>query len=194
MKTSDAGIKFISDQEAFVDHVYFDQAGAATIGFGHVLKMGDSIHLTLDEALALLKVDVGSAEAAVSRLVTTPILQCQFDALVSFTFNVGAGALSTSALLYRMNVRDFRRAADEFLKWDHITLRGQLVESAGLKRRRVLEQEMFLSGLIAVPEPSAPEAPITINDAPPVLPDEGQPTAPEDLPPVEDWKPLGPKT
>jgi lysozyme len=177
MKTSDRGLVFIASQEGFVDHVYHDVANIATIGFGHVLHMGDPIHVTRDQALELLRHDVGIAEAAVNSMVKVPLNQNQFDALVDFTFNDGTGALHTSALLHLINLGAFQTAADEFEKWDHANVNGKMVEIAGLRNRRLLERAMFLAAPVEDP-------PVVMADAPPVLPDEGQPTPPEDLPPV----------
>src|SRR2546427_12829717 len=79
---------------------YPDAAGFPTIGYGHKLKDGEGYD-AIDEAQAtsLLAADVRDAEDAVNSLVSVDISQAQFDALVSFTFNVGAGALRRSTLL-----------------------------------------------------------------------------------------------
>jgi lysozyme len=182
MKTSDGGVKFIASQEGFVPHVYLDQASIPTIGYGHVMRPGDPTTVTVDQALAMLHTDVGYAEEAVNLLVRVPLSQNAFDALVSFTFNVGTGSLSTSALLHLLNQGRSDQAADEFLKWDHIMVRGRLVVSDGLKQRRTLERIMFLTPdpVVSVGPPIAP------NDAPPVMPDDAQHTTPDELPPTDE--------
>ena len=176
---SSDGLKFIAGQEGFVSHVYRDIAGVPTIGYGHVLKMGDPVNVTQDQALEMLRHDVASAESAVNALIKVDLNQNQADALLSFTYNLGSGALATSALLHFINLSCFATAADEFPKWCHARVNGEMVVVAGLLKRRQLERALFLSTAVEIPPPGP--LPITINDAPPVLPDEGQPTPPEDL-------------
>jgi lysozyme len=177
MKASDLCLHFIAGQEGFRASAYFDVAGVWTVGYGHVVRHGDPIDVTQDQALAILRHDMAAAESAVNADVRVSLTQHQFDALVSFTFNAGTGALAISGLLVDLNKGDIQAAADQFLVWDHARVAGQLVEVEGLKRRRTAERTMFLT-------PDAVVAPVTIADAPPVLPDEGQPTEPGDLPPA----------
>ena len=171
MKVDQAGLDFIAAQESFVGHVYYDIAGVPTIGFGHVLKMGDPIVVTRDQALAILQHDVASAEAAVNADVKASLSQNQFNALVDFTFNCGTGALATSALLVFVNQGNFEAAAGEFIKWCHARVNGRFVEVEGLKRRRLAEAAMFSA---------APPPPVV---AEPVIPGEVDiATRPGDLP------------
>jgi lysozyme len=179
MKTSDAGLKFIEGQEGYRSSVYRDIAGVPTIGFGHVLKMGDPVTVTKEQAMDLLRHDVASAESAINSMVKVDLNQNQFDALVDFTFNAGNGALATSAMLHFINLGAFLTAADEFPKWCHARVNGEMVVVSDLLKRRQLERALFLSTAVEIPPPGP--LPITINDAPPVLPDEGQPTPPGDL-------------
>jgi GH24 family phage-related lysozyme (muramidase) len=143
MKTSDAGLSFIAQQESFVGHVYLDIAHIPTIGYGHVLKHGDPTSVTEAEAFAMLRNDVATAEAYVATAVRVPLSQAQFDALVSFAFNLGGGALISSRLIRLINNVDFAGAAAEFVRWDHARIHGQMVEVAGLKSRRLAEAAMF---------------------------------------------------
>jgi lysozyme len=182
MKASNACLEFIAAQEGFRADAYFDVAGVWTIGFGHVIRYGDPISATRDQALVILRHDMASAESAVNADVRVVLSQRQFDALVSFAFNAGTGALAISTLLGDLNKGDYAAAADQFLVWDHARVNGQLVEVEGLKRRRVAERAMFLTPDAAGGVET--QAPVTIADAPPVLPDEGQPTPPGDLPPT----------
>lgn len=112
-----------------------------TIGVGHTggVQPGDVI--THEEAMAFLADDVQSAEKCVTRCVKVAITQAQFDALVSFVFNVGCGAFSGSTLLKKLNAEDEEGAANEFLKWDKAG--GRVM--AGLAKRREAEREMFLA-------------------------------------------------
>jgi lysozyme len=179
MKTSEAGLKFIAAQEGFVGHRYLDVAGIPTIGYGHVIRLGDPISVTEPQAMEMLRHDVASAESAIVSLVKVDLNQNQVDSLCSFVFNLGSGALATSAMLHFINLGAFLTAADEFPKWCHARVNGEMVVVSDLLKRRQLERAMFLSTAVEIPPPGP--LPITINDAPPVLPDEGQPTPPEDL-------------
>lgn len=142
MKTSENGIKFIEGFEGFSATVYPDVGGRNTVGFGHLIKPGETFDtITQDQASALLGQDLLVAENAVNNLVTVTLNQNQFDALVDFTYNLGAGNLRTSHLLAAVNNSDFVTAASEFPKWDHCG--GVVCE--GLLRRRQAESDLFSS-------------------------------------------------
>lgn len=88
-----------------------------------------------------LREDVKKFASSVDALVTVPLKQCQYDALVSFVYNLGATNFRKSTLLKKLNAKDYKGAADEFLRW---VSPGSSVE-AGLRRRRTAERAMFLS-------------------------------------------------
>ena len=115
-----------------------------TIGYGHT---GPDVHpgltITQEQAEELLMQDVKKAAAAVNAKVTGDITQEEFDALVDFVFNVGAGNFAASTLLKKVNAGDIHGAAAEFEKWDMAGGKHM----AGLLRRRHAEAEEFLSGL-----------------------------------------------
>ena len=115
-----------------------------TIGYGHT---GPDVHpgltITQEQAEELLMQDVKKAAAAVNAKVTGDITQEEFDALVDFVFNVGAGNFAASTLLKKVNSGDIHGAAAEFEKWDMAAGKHM----AGLLRRRHAESEEFLSGL-----------------------------------------------
>ena len=94
-----------------------------------------------DEAEALLAADLKTAESGVSRLVSVPLAQNQFDALVSFAYNLGAASLMSSTLLRKLNAGDYNDAADELPRW--VYAGGRVLP--GLVRRRNAEQRLFLS-------------------------------------------------
>ncbi len=146
MKTSDAGINFIAQHEGFVPTIYNDAGGLPTIGFGHLLLEGEEYKfrngITREQGKELLKQDVAEAERAVTRLIDVPLTQNQFDALVSFTFNIGGGNLQKSTLRKKLNAGDINGAADEFLRW--IRAGGRVLR--GLQRRRAGERKLFLNG------------------------------------------------
>jgi len=147
LKVSDKGIKLIQDFEGCSLVPYQDIVGKWTIGYGHLIKPDDDFDapLTHGQAVALLCDDLEKFESWVLGAVTADINQSQFDALVSFTFNLGPGALQKSTLLRKLNAGDYQGAADEFPKW----CKAGGKEVAGLLRRRKAEREMFLSEVTA---------------------------------------------
>lgn len=140
---SDAGIEALKQREGFSPVVYTDSAGYKTIGYGHKLGLGESYSSGISdvEATMLLRSDVSRAEDAVNSLVSVPLTQNQFDALVSFTFNVGAGALRKSSLLSVLNSGNYQAAAQQFGRWKYAG--GKAV--AGLANRRASESAQFLA-------------------------------------------------
>lgn len=140
MKTSQRGIDLIRQFEGERLSAYLCPAGIPTIGVGHT---GPDVHMgtriTAAQSEALLKQDLAKFETGVEKLVTHPITQDQFDALVSFSFNLGLGALKGSTLLKKLNAGDFQGASNEFSKW--VNAGGQRL--AGLVRRRAAEQMLF---------------------------------------------------
>ncbi len=135
------GLNLIKDFEGLRLNSYRDAVGVWTIGYGHTGTAGPGQQITNAQATALLREDVATFENAVTRAVRVPITENQFAALVSFTYNVGSGALNSSTLLRRLNAGDTLGAADEFLRWNRAG--GQVL--AGLTRRRVAERNLFLS-------------------------------------------------
>lgn len=149
MKTSAAGVKFIADFEGFVNGVEPDPVGYCTAYYGHLVRYGpctaaDRARYPAIGATAGLKylaLDLQPYEAAVNRNVKVPLTQGMFDALASFTFNEGTGALAGSTLLRKLNAKDYVGAAGEFAKWNKAG--GHVL--AGLTRRRAAERKLFLS-------------------------------------------------
>ncbi|QIB82835.1 lysozyme [Enterobacter sp. T2] len=146
MQTSEKGIALIKQFEGCKLTAYQDSVGVWTIGYGwtqHVDGKPIRAGMTIKQETAerLLKTGLVSYESDVSRLVKVGLTQGQFDALVSFTYNLGARSLSTSTLLRKLNVGDYAGAADEFLSWNKAG--GKVLN--GLTRRREAERALFLS-------------------------------------------------
>lgn len=110
-----------------------------TIGWGHTagVRMGDTC--TQEEADAWFAEDVVRFEQAVNAAVTVPLTQNEFDALVSFAYNVGVGAFRGSTLVRLLNNSDYEGAEKQFLRWTKQA--GN--ELAGLVRRRNAERDLF---------------------------------------------------
>lgn len=143
MQTGREGIELIKGFEGLRLSKYQDIVGKWTIGYGHLILPSESFPnpLTEKQAEDLLRKDLATSEAGVTRLVKVKLSQQQFDALVSFTFNLGVGNLQSSTLLKRLNAGDYSGAADELLRWN----KAGGKEFAGLTRRRAAERKLFLS-------------------------------------------------
>lgn len=141
MELSAAGLQLIERSEGFSSNEYNDVAGIPTIGYGHRILPGESFPngITQAQAEAILANDVRTAEAAVQRLVTAPLTQGQYDALVDFTYNLGSGNLASSTLLKDLNAGNYDAAANQILLWDHA---GGKVQP-GLQARRQAEFDLF---------------------------------------------------
>lgn len=141
MILSAVGRKLIQSFEKCVLVSYPDQHGVWTIGCGHTGPyIGPGMVCNQDQADNWFAADVLTAVQGVWRTIMAPITQNQFDALVSFTFNVGAGSEAHSALCRMVNAGDLIDAADQFLVWNHV----DGVVNAGLTRRRAAERALFL--------------------------------------------------
>lgn len=144
MRISDAGLELIIRFEGLRLEAYKDPVGIWTIGCGHTgPDVRSGLKISRARAMQLLREDVREAEDAVNRLVQAPLNQAQFDALSSFAFNAGGGALGASTLLRRLNAGDQRGAQGEFAKWVKGTIGGRKVTLPGLVRRRAAEAQMF---------------------------------------------------
>ena len=151
MKSSDNGIRLLQEFEGLRLTSYLCSAGVATIGYGATyyadgskVKLGQTI--TRDQADQLLKDHLKEFEGSVLGLLnTTKVNQNQFDALVSFCFNLGAGNLAKSQLLrfVKANPKDPKIAA-EFAKWNRAG--GEV--SRGLVRRRKKEAELYFAAVV----------------------------------------------
>ena len=144
MQLSAVGLELIKRSEGFRGHVYTDVAGFPTIGYGHRVTPPESFPGGINEAqaAAMLIGDVLEAEHEVARLVRVALTQGQFDALVDFCYNLGAGRLAASSLLRELNAGRHDAAGEQLLSWDHA---GGMV-NAGLKARRQAEFQLWNGG------------------------------------------------
>jgi lysozyme len=150
MKPSQTAIDFITREEGCVLHAYADSAGVMTIGIGSTMykdgsrvKKGDTI--TKEQAVELLSWEVENKSKSVSAFVLgVPLTQHQFDALVSFAYNVGIGALQQSTLLKKVKANpNDPSIREEFARWNKIRKDGKLIPSLGLTKRRLREWQLY---------------------------------------------------
>lgn len=142
LRTSDEGLALIRAFEGFRARWYRCAAGVLTIGYGHTgpLPQGVTSPLTERQAAGLLAARVEREYAeAVRDYVTAPLLQREFDALVSLAYNIGTGALRRSTVLKRLNAGDYTGASRAFDAWN----KGGGRVLAGLVRRRTAERKLF---------------------------------------------------
>jgi lysozyme len=141
MELSETGLELIKRFEGFRERAYLDAAGLPTIGYGHRLlnpaQYPDGIGE--QEAATMLRSDVQDAIRTIERMVTVPLTQGQFDALVDFVFNLGCERLKRSTLLRALNGGRYQAAGEQLLRWDLI--QGQ--ENLGLRARRLAELKLW---------------------------------------------------
>ena len=178
---SPRGAAFIGRYEGWRDKPYNDPTNNATIGFGHLLHMGPVTAtdrkewgtITTAHGISLLQGDASTAGAAIDRYITRPLAQCERDALTSFAYNCGGGALAGS-VGKAVNARQDPRSAFELYVHSGKTV------LPGLVARRRAEALLFTKGDYGDGEPAAPPAAPRVKPKPAPLPTE-VPT------PVPDW-------
>jgi lysozyme len=158
MKVGQSGKNLFKEWEGLVTCVYLDSGGEPTIGIGHLLTrsertsgkiiiQGQAVSyqsgLTEQQCWELLDQDLDGAEKAVNEAVTVPLNQNQFDALVSFVFNVGTGAFRGSTLLKLLNQAQYNQVPAQLRRW--VRDNGKVVQ--GLVNRR--EKEIALWNTLA---------------------------------------------
>lgn len=187
MRTSQSGIDLIKRHEGLEVTAYQDIAGVWTIGYGHTGRI--TVHGSRFETVAkaveafgvftiserevdrLLAAALRPREAAVSRLVTVGLNQNEFDALVSFVYNVGIAAFARSTARKRLNRGDRAGAAEALTWWNKATVDGVLRAVTGLIRRRADEHDLFMTPM---PRPEdEPKGPVgdEVVDEPGITPE-----------------------
>lgn len=161
LDVSESGVAFVTAFEGFRERMYDDQAGHCTIGYGHLIHEGRCTGsdpreapfrdgITQERATEQLRQHLAGAARAVRAGITVPLDQHQFDALVSFVYNVGSGAFQGSTLRRVINAGQGAQAARQaFLMWVKVRQDGQLVTSRGLVNRRTAEANLFEHGTYA---------------------------------------------
>ena len=139
------GLSVVKYFEGLYLEAYWDSHGQVwTIGWGHTAGVKEGDVITEEQAEEFLKEDMKEGEKWVDLFVTVELNQDEYDALVSFTFNLGGGTLQDSTLLKKLNAEDREGAGDEFLKF--VWAGGEVLP--GLVKRRTAERELFLYGTL----------------------------------------------
>jgi lysozyme len=138
---SAAAYGVIKHFEGYSPIMYRDAAGYPTIGFGHLIRPGEKIQEPLlgDAAERLLQQDIAPKAAAVNARVAVPLLQGQFDAVVSWTYNLGEGALKSSTMLKKINAARHDEVPGQMKRWNKAG--GKVLK--GLERRREAEAALY---------------------------------------------------
>ncbi len=152
-----AGIALIKEKEGWYPKAYKDPVGVWTIGWGTTgAEAVPGRVITKEQGEAFLKADLKDAENDVKRLVKVVLNQNEFDALVSFVYNLGAGAIASSTLLKLLNRGNRVGAAGQFALYNHAhTEDGKLITLPGLTKRRAEEQELFLRDVDVQVDPAS---------------------------------------
>ncbi|MNP50611.1 Lysozyme RrrD [compost metagenome] len=133
-------MSLIKSLEGLRLQAYQDSVGVWTIGYGATRGVKPGMSITTEQAERMLLNDVQRFEPEVQRLVTAPLNQNQWDALICFTYNLGVANLESSTLRRLLNAGNYAAAAGQFSRWNKAG--GKVL--AGLVRRRATERELFL--------------------------------------------------
>lgn len=141
MKASVDAYELIKQFEGLRLEAYLCPAGIWTIGYGHTSGVSPNSFITIQEADEYLHRDVAAIEMQLNKL-NLSLRQCQWDAIVSFVFNVGIGNFKASTLLAKIRINpDDNSIIDEFLRW--VYANGKVIR--GLQKRRLTEMKLYFS-------------------------------------------------
>lgn len=140
-------------------HSYRCPAGKWTIGYGSTKGIRSGMKITKAEAEQLLLDDIHEHQKIIYRLVEVPLTQGQFDALVSFVFNLGSGNFKSSTLLKRLNAGRYDECPEQIMRWNKARVDGKLQPLRGLTRRRAAEAAIFSRDARLPSDEGGPEMP-----------------------------------
>ena len=141
MKTGNKGIELIKHFEGCELEAYKCPAGVWTIGYGHIKGVHEGMKITEMQAEEMLKSELHEYEGYINDYVTVPLNQNQFDAMVSWVYNLGGGNLRASTLLKVLNAGEYDGVPAQMLRWNKAG--GKVLE--GLTRRRQAEADLFVA-------------------------------------------------
>ena len=149
MNISTPGIDLIKAFEGCKLEAYQCSGNVWTIGFGHTRHVEEGDKITQKVADYFLEYDLAMVETHCKRLITVPLKQHQWDAIVSWCYNLGCGNLRASTMLRVINAGEMDKVSEQIVRWDKV--KGKPL--AGLTRRRLAEALLFDSGKAEKPEP-----------------------------------------
>ena len=164
---SDEGIALIKKFEGLhkvgedgLIHSYRCPAGKWTISWGHCKGVRSGMKITIEEAEQLLREDLDECGKAIKKHVHVPLSQGQYDALVSFVFNIGAGKnFQSSTLLKKLNKGLYDECPEQIMRWNKARVEGKLQPLRGLTRRRSAEAAIFSRDAQLPSDEGGPEMP-----------------------------------
>jgi lysozyme len=154
-RINDEGLALIKQWEGLKLTAYLCPAKVWTIGYGSTLGVTESMKITKAKAEKLLLKDLERFEAAIERLVSVPLNDNQFAALVSWAFNVGEGAVAKSTLIRKLNAGDYDAVPQELARWNKAG--GKVL--TGLSNRRAAEAGLWAKGEFVASNYVEPESP-----------------------------------
>lgn len=149
LKTSEQGLTHVANQEGCRLAAYQCSANRWTAGLGHTEGITERQTISLEQAANYFVEDVTKAEQVVTKAITKQANQGEFDMMVSFVFNLGAGNFKRSTLLKKFNAGQNKQACNEYLRWVYVNGKNcNLVASncGGIVKRRETEREVCLNG------------------------------------------------
>jgi lysozyme len=141
MHISAEGLSLIKKFEGCELKAYRCAANVLTIGYGTIKNVTEGMEITQEEAETLLQEEMHEYEGYINDMVKVPLEQHQFDAMVSWVFNLGSGNLSSSTLLKKLNNSEYDEVPAQIRRWNKAG--GKVLD--GLIRRREAEAKMFLN-------------------------------------------------
>lgn len=153
LETSEVGLNLIKEFESLELEAYLDPVGIPTIGFG-TIKYPDGVRVQLGDRISeedaeyFLSEDVRKFEQSIRNYVKVELNQNEFDALVSWTYNLGAHNLKTSTMLQKLNLGLYERVPEQMMRW--VYARGKKFN--GLIRRRRAEADLFSTPVVPYEE------------------------------------------
>jgi len=139
MKLEQKGIELLKHFEGCELTAYQDSVGVWTIGYGHTKGVSKGMTITQEQAEQMLLTELVEYEGYIKNMVTVPLTQNQFDALVVWIYNLGPTNFGSSTLLKELNSGNYTAAGKEILRWNKAG--GKVL--AGLVRRREAEAQLF---------------------------------------------------
>lgn len=144
---ADLAVTALKDFEGLKLQAYQDVAGVWTVGYGATGPKVNSLTIwTTDKAEADLRSRVITLGAEIFNMAKVDLTDPQLAALICLVYNIGLGAFKSSTLLKLLNAGDYQGAADQFVRWNKVTVNGEKRTLGGLVTRRARERDLFLSG------------------------------------------------